>query len=171
MTFWQYLLATFGGVGLGFVFSIFLFYLTNRWGRNTRRRLLEKNVVKEFEFNEKYLEEVVKKLDEAIQDITIGDKNGSYYFNYRSYQRLFTNAYFMQDFLYEKLNPDDTYKLDLILNRMTSGGEQFMTGLMDKWKSSQIGQEGALRFTRLERDCMKSFIKDIGKMKHKIAGK
>ncbi len=54
---------------------------------------------------------------------------------------------------------------------MTSGGEQFMTGLMDKWKSSQIGQEVALRFTRLERDCMKSFIKDIGKMKQKIAGK
>ncbi|TKJ44694.1 hypothetical protein CEE35_07045 [Candidatus Aerophobetes bacterium Ae_b3b] len=171
MTFWEYVFATFGGVGLGFVFSIFLFYLTNRWGRNTRRKLLEKNVVKEFEFNEKYLEEVVKKLEEAIQDITVGDKTRFYYFNYRSYQRLFTNAYFMQNFLYEKLNPNDTYKLDLILNRMTIPGEQFMTSLMDKWNSSQIGQQEALKFARLERDSMKSFIKDIGKIKQKIVSK
>lgn len=171
MTFWEYVLATFGGVGLGFVFSIFLFYLTNRWGRNTRRKLLEKNVAKEFEFNEKYLGEVMKKLDEAIQDITIGDKTRFYYFNYRSYQRLFTNAYFMQDFLYEKLNPDDTYKLDLILTRMTNAGEQFIIGLMGKWKSSQIDQQEALKFARLECNSMKSFIKDIGKMRQKIVSK
>ncbi len=171
MTFWQYLLATFGGVGLGFVFSILLFYLTNRWGRNARKKTLERNLIKEFTFDERYLQELVRKFDAALQDITVEDRNAFHYFNYRSYQQLFTTIYLSQDFIYDKLTPNDVYKLRLILDRMTFPGEQFINNLMQKWNQNAVSSQDALKFVRLERDSMSSFIKDIQQIRGKIIGK
>ena len=168
MSFYQNLVSIFLAVLLGFIFSIILFYLTNKWNRKAQKKSLEKNLIKEFEFNEKYLQGIVKKLSEAIEDITIENRSKYYYFSYKSYQRLFTIVYFKQEFVYEKLDPNDTYRLDLILNRMTLGGEQFMNDLMQKWKENRINQQQALGFTRLERNSIEQFIKDIGKIKQKI---
>ncbi len=171
MTFWQYLLATFVGVALGFVFSIILFYLTNRWSRNARKKSLEGNLVKEFVFNEKYLQDLIKKLDAALQDITVENRNAYHYFRYRSYQQLFTTTYLSQDFIYERLEPDDIYKLGLILDRMSSWGEQFINDLMRRWNNNAVSSQEALQFVRLDRDSMSSFIKDIQQIRGKIATK
>jgi len=59
MNFSLNVLSTFIGVLLGFIFSIVLFYLQQRWTKNTQKKTLEKNLAKELEFNEHYLRKIL----------------------------------------------------------------------------------------------------------------
>ena len=171
MNFWQNIISTFIGAFLGFVFSICLFYLTNKWSKKTQRKSLEKNLIKEFEFNEHYLQKILEDLKKAIEKITVNDKNVFYYFNYVSFQRLFTQTYFQQGFLYGKLDPDDINLLDTILSRMTQGGEYYINNSIQKWKEANLNQQQILSILSFERDSIEKFIKDINRIKQKILRK
>ena len=171
MNFYQNIFSTFIGVFSGFIFSIFLFYLTNRWSKKTQKKSLEKNLVKEFEFNEHYLQKILENLKKGIEKVTVNDKNVFYYFNYVSYQRLFTQSYFQQGFLYEKLDPDDINLLDTILSRMTYGGECYINNSIQNWKEDILNQQQILNILAFERDSLEKFIKDIYRIKQKIVKK
>ena len=171
MNFWQNIISTFIGAFLGFIFSICLFYLTNKWSKKSQRKSLEKNLIKEFEFNEHYLQKILEDLKKAIEKITVNDKNVFYYFNYVSFQRLFTQTYFQQGFLYGKLDPDDINLLDTILSRMTQGGEYYINNSIQKWKEANLNQQQILSILSFERDSIEKFIKDIDRIKKKILRK
>lgn len=171
MNFWQNVFSTFIGALLGFILSIFLFYLTRRWSKNAQKKSLEKNLIKEFEFNEHYLQKILKDLNKAIEKITVNDKGVFYYIKYISYQRLFTQDYFRQGFLYEKLNPDDINLLDTILSRMTQIHEDYINVSIKKWKENDLSQKQILNILAFERDSIDKFIKDIGGIKQKILSK
>ena len=171
MNFWQNVFSTFIGALLGFIFSIFLFYLTSRWSKNAQKKSTEKNLIKEFEFNEHYLQKVLADIKKAIEKITVNDKNVFYYFNYKSYQRLFVQSYFQQGFLYEKLDPDDINLLDTILSRMTQGGEYYINNSIQRWKEDHLNQQQILNILAFERDSIEKFIKDIRRIKQKIVTK
>ena len=168
MNFWQNMFSTFIGALLGFVFSIFLFYLTNRWTKKREKESLEKNLVKEFEFNEHYLQKVLESLKKAIEKMTVNDKEVFYYFNYIGYQRLFIQTYFQQGFLYEKLDPEDINLLDTILNHMGTGIESYINNSMQRWKEDTIDQKDILRIMTFERDTIEKYIKEAHRMRQKI---
>jgi len=138
MSFCQNLLSTFIGALLGFIFSICLFYFTNKWAKK------------------------------AIEKITVNDKDVFYYFNYIGYQRLFIQTYFQQGFLYEKLNPEDINLLDTILNHMGQGIEFYINNSMQRWKEGAMDQKDVLRIMTFERDNIEKYIKEIHRMKQKI---
>lgn len=171
MNFWQNVFSTFIGALLGFVFSIFLFYLTRRWSKKAQKKSLEKNLIKEFEFNAHYLQKILEDLKKAIEKITVNDKDVFYYFSYISYQRLFTQTYFQQGFLYERLDPDDINLLDTILSRMTRGGEYHINNSIQRWKEDSLSQQQILKILAFERDSIEKFITDIGRIKQKIVTK
>lgn len=171
MNFCQNVLSTFIGVILGFIFSIVLFYLTQRWTKSTKKKSLEKNLVKEFEFNDRYLKKILDDLKKAIEKITVNDKNVFYYFNYVNYQRLFINSYFQEGYLYEKLEPDDINLIDTILSRMSLGGQYYVNNSIQMWKNGGINQQQILNIVGFERDSIEKYIKDIGGLKQKIVSK
>jgi len=168
MNFCQNVLSTFIGVILGFIFSIFLFYLTQRWTKKTQKKSLEKNLVKEFEFNEHYLRKILEDIKKTIEKITVNDKNVFYFFNYISYQRLFAQAYFQQGYLYEKLEPDDINLIDTILSRMSLGGQAYINNSIQQWKGGYLNQQQILNIVGFERDSIEKYIEDIGQIKQKI---
>jgi len=168
MNFWQNVLSTFIGALFGFVFSIFLFYLTQRLSKNAQKKSLEKNLVKEFEFNEHYLRKILDDLKKTIEKITVNDKNVFYFFNYISYQRLFTQTYFQQGYLYDKLEPDDINLIDTILNRISLGGQAYINNSIQQWKDGYLNQPQILNIIGFERDSIEKYIKDIGQIKQKI---
>lgn len=171
MNFWQNVFSTFIGAILGFIFSICLFSLTSKWTKKDQKKSLEKNLIREFEFNEHYLQKILEDLKKTIEKITVNDKNVFYYFNYISYQRLFAQTYFQQGFLYDKLDPDDINLLDTILTRMSQGGEQYINNSIRMWKEDNLNQQQILNILAFERDSVEKFIKDIGRIKQKIIKK
>lgn len=171
MEFWTNLVSTFIGAFSGFVFSIVLFFLTNNIGRKSAKESLENNLIKEFEFNEHYLENISSDLYKAIEKINADSKNVFIYFNYINFQRLFITQYFQQGYLYEKLTPDDIVLLDKILTHMNLYGQQYVNDSMDKWKKDQLMKKEIVDIISYERDSIEGFIKDLDIIKAKIKPK
>ena len=171
MTFWENTLSTFIGAVLGFIFAIVLFYLTNIWSRKLHKKSFDKNLAKECEFNEYYLEKIVRELQKVIEKIGVNDKNVFHYFNYVSYKRLYTQGYFQQGFLYEKLGPEEINLLDTILTKMTQIGDQYINNSIQLWKEDRINQKQIFEIVSFERNTIEKFIGDIGRIKQKITGK
>jgi phosphate/sulfate permease len=168
MNFYQNVLSTFIGAILGFIFSIFLFYLTQKWSNRTEKKSLEKNLIKELEFNEHYLSKILQDIKKTIEQITVNDKQVYYYFNYMSYQRTFIQTYFQKGYLYEKLEPEDINLIDTILTRITWAGQEYINTSIQKWKAGSLDQAQILKIMSYERDSIEKFIKDIGVIKKKI---
>ena len=138
MNFYQSVFSMFIGALLGFIFSLFLFYLKEKWSRNAEKKSLENNLIKEFEFNGNYLRKILGDMNKTIEKITVNDKNVFYYFNYMSYQRIFIQAYFQKGYLYEKLDPDDINLIDAILSRMTLRGQDYINNSIQMWKDDNL---------------------------------
>jgi len=169
MEYWTSLISTFIGALLGFIFSLCLFYLVNKWNRNLQRKSLQKNLIKEFEFNGHYLQSLLGNLNKAIEKINADDKKLYYYCYYKDFQRLFIHLYFQQGIHYEKLNPDDINLLITILNHMTQDVQYFVNSSIQSWKDTKISQQEILDILRFQRDTIEKFIKDIGQIKKKIS--
>ena len=88
MTFWEQTWSTLIGVIAGFVFSIFLFYLTERWKNSRVNKDLSGNLQKEFDFNINFLENYKDDFDKLIKKITVNDKQLFTIFRFDRLQRL-----------------------------------------------------------------------------------
>lgn len=96
MNFLSSLTSIFLGALLGFIFSICLFYLTNKLYVKLQRETVSKNLIKEFEFNELYLKKLLENLKNIIEKIGTNDRDTYYYCIYKDYQRQFMQSYFQQ---------------------------------------------------------------------------
>src|SRR3989338_9138279 len=171
MSFWQNLFSTLIGALLGFIFSICLFYFQNKWSKKAEKESLEKNLVKEFEFNEHYLQKVLDEIKKVIEKITVDDRAVYYFFNYLRYQRLLIQTYFQQGYLYEKLDPEDISVLDTVLTHMGQVNEYYLNNSIQRWKEGTIDQKEILGIMAFERDTVEKYIKDLHKIKQKIVTK
>ncbi len=167
MTFWQLAFPTFIGVFLAFIFSILLFHLTNKWTKDAAKKLLEKNLRCEFNFNKKYLEKTLEDLTKTIEKIGVEDKV-FYYPKYVNYQRLFTLSYFNQGFLYEKLSTEDLNLIATILEHMNQGTELFINKSIKDYNDGNINKQEILRIISFERDTIQKFIKSLDEIQKKI---
>ena len=170
MSFCQNLFSTFIGVLFGFIFSIFLFYLTGKWSKRAQKKSLEKNLIKEFEFNNHYLKRIFDDLNKVIEKIAVNDKNVFIFFNYISYQRLFITTYFQQGYLYEKLEPAEINLIDTILSRMSTGGQNYINNSIQTWKDGHLNQAQISSILGFERDSIKKHIYSLDSMKKKVIG-
>jgi hypothetical protein len=166
--FWQNIISTFIGAFLAFIFSICLFYLTTHLQKKSQRASLEKNLIREFEFNEQYLAKLLSELNKAIEKITVNDHNVYFLGKYEGFQRLFIQFYFQQGFLYEKLTSEDINLLDTILNHMAIATGQYIYNQISSWKSGQLNQSQILGIVAFERDTIESYIGNLGKLKQKL---
>ena len=171
MTFWQNVSSTFIGALFGFVFSLFLFYLTTKWARSSHKKSLEKNLVQELQFNIDFLKKVLGDLGKVIERITVDERNVFYFFEYARYQSFFLLAYFQQGYLYEKLDSDDINSISTILNKMNLSGQNYINSIIQMWKDSNMDQKQALATLGFERDSVEGFIKNLDGIKKKIVSR
>lgn len=121
MNFLHSIIAIFAGACLGFISSILFFLWHTRIIERKKRKTLIKHLIKELEFNIHSLEDLSKKLENVspvskyIEETFDEQHPLPKFIVYGNY---FTENYFNQEYLFEKLTPEDIYKLNEISKTM-----------------------------------------------------
>ena len=168
MTFWQSFFPTFSGALLGFIFSIVLFYITNKLNANKNKKTLESNLIKELEYNLAFLKRLISDLNKCIEIVSADDRNIFLFFDYKYYQRLFLLRYFQEGYLYEKFDADDISHLDIILNHMSVFGANYINDRIKWWINNEIIKKEINQALMFERDNLKKYEKQLEIVKTKI---
>ena len=170
MTFWQNLFSTFTGAIFGFAFSVAVYYIKIRWSAKTKRSNLENSLLKELEYDENFLKKIKDNIGKVIERVTVNDKAVYNYFVYLSYFRYFTQAYFNEGYLFDKLDIDDIEAINEILMHMSEPSQQYINDYIKQWKDGSITQADLLGRLAFERENMEKYIKTIAIIRKKIIG-
>src|SRR3989304_9642800 len=102
---WQQVSSTFIGASLGFIFSIALFYLIERWRARWIHKGLCDNLQKEFDFNIVLITEMQEGVEEILRKITANNPRiyTTVFYKFRKLQRLFIFQAFDHGMVYKYL--------------------------------------------------------------------
>lgn len=139
--FWQQLISNVAGVVIGFLFSIALFYLTEKWKRASERKTALQNVAREMGYNIGLLERMREQINDLLQDISVGaDAKPSLYknFSFGKLQRLFVIEAFNRGILYEILSPEDINNFDAMLNFFDKGTDEWAEEVLRRLSNHDV---------------------------------
>lgn len=168
MTFGQQLLATLIGTISGFLFSIALFYFTQKIKHLNEKSNIFKSLKSEFRYNLSLLNNLLNDINKTITKISADDKDIFFYFRYSNFQRLFLQEAFRLGLLYDKLEDDDINNIDGILTHFGISYENYTNQKVDEWKNDGINKKDMLKIFEFERDTLEKYIKQLEQIKTKI---
>lgn len=116
MEFWQQVLATFIGAIGGFVLSMAFFYWKENHVKKSEKKSIKENLIKETEYNIKFLNDLEKTINKAIRDISNEETNIYVVFEFYKLQRFFIITAFQKGVLYKCLTIDEIRTVDTMLN-------------------------------------------------------
>jgi hypothetical protein len=173
MGFWSTFFSTF----FAFLFAILIFFLSRFVIKYFERKRLQKNLINEFELNELFLHNLLRELEHleylSFRNIARNEKKVSAPV-YTNYRRFFTEAYFKDGVLYEKLRPVDIRKLDKILTVMSVDHHNYVTEKFNEWQACNGDVNGDMSFRNvLENEIaqISQFVKDVREIREKIEKK
>jgi len=138
MTFWQYVWATLLGTFAGFVFSIVLFYLTERLKRQRERSKILKGLRRELAFDLALLDSWLKGIEDARPQVAAGDRNIFLYLDYTRFLSIFIQQAVREGILYGILSDAELINLDKAMKSCNLVAEQGFSTKLDQWKNGQI---------------------------------
>lgn len=168
MSFWQQVISTFIGALAGFLFSILLFYFTERWKNSQKKRNLNFNILKECEYDIDFLEKFKSDFEKACQQITINDKNIFIIFRFSKLQRLFILSAFNEGLLYKNLTVEEIGTLDSMLNYFNFFTDNYLIERLEQFKKDGIGQMEALGVFNYNKDEIVKYLNFIKVLKEKL---
>ena len=168
MTFEQQIISTFIGALAGFIFSIFLFYLTEKWKNSKIHRDLSTNLQKEFDYNINFLENYEAEFGKLIRKVTANDKQIFTIFRFNKLQRLFLLEAFNKGLLYKYLSPDDINELDAMLSYFTNSMDQVHLMYVDEYKNDKTNQQESLQRFEYNKDQISKYLKTVKTLKEKL---
>lgn len=168
MTFGQQLLSTLIGTISGFLFSIALFYLTQKIKHWNEKNNILKSLKREFRYNLSLLNNLLNDINKTITKISADDKDVFFYFRYANFQRLFLQEAFRLGLLYDKLKDDDINNIDGILTHFSASYESYINQKIDEWKNDGINKKDMLKIFEFERDTLEKYIKQLEQIKAKV---
>ncbi len=171
MTFGQQVTATLIGTVSGFLLSIFLFYLKEKWIKHSAIKLLKKNVINEIEYNIKLLTQVLTDLKKCIEKITVNDRLVYCNVNYGRFARYFLQSFYQSGHISEKWNLNDIDKLDHIMIYYNVGSDSYVLHGLENWRNSSLDQRETLNILGFERDNLEKHINDLTTLKNKLKTK
>jgi hypothetical protein len=152
MNFGEQIIATFIGALFAFVFSIGLFYLTEKW----KNRLINKNLFsyleKELGYNITFLEKYIEDYEKMIRKITANDKQIYTIFKFEKLQRLFLLDAFSRGELYKCLTNEDISNIDEMLTFFGEISSNIAWSLLDDYKKAKKTQQEVLSKYEWDRD-------------------
>lgn len=164
MTFSDQLIATFSGALLAFIFSIGLFYLTEKWKNGKINKDLNNNIQKESDYNLTFLEKQKAEITEAINDITINNRELHFISRFYKLQRLFILEAFNKGLLYRYLTSEEIADLDNMLIYFSNITDKILMDKVEKFKVGIINQKETLEnlnYDKRQIDKYEKVIKDI----------
>ncbi len=168
MTFEQQSLATFIGALAGFVFSIFLFYLTEKWKNNKANKDLSNNLQRELAYNSNFIESYKEDFEKLIRKIAANDRQIFTIFRFNKLQRLFLFESFNKGLLYKYLNSDEINDLDGMLDYFSISINQIHWGYLDYYKNSRVPQQISLQRFEMNKDFLEKYLKLARTLKKKL---
>lgn len=170
MNFWQQAAATFIGALSGFIFSIALFYVTEKVKQHSYADNLEKNLQKELDFNLSLLETIKDEIDELLRKITANDAQHIFtIFKYEQLQKNFLQQAFWNGTLYNKLTPEKVYKVQEMWNFFTFDTTQFDMNNVATFQRGQNSQLDTLSRFEFVKKTVGDYIKFNKELKTKLA--
>jgi hypothetical protein len=145
---WQQVWSTLLGTVAGFVFSIALFYLTERVKHERDRKKILSGLKRELEFDVALHASWLKGLEEARPQVAAGDKNIFLYLEYTRILSVFLGQALRDGMLYDMLTDDELVGLDKALRNANPLAERDFTDRLEQWKTGQI--DNGEMFKRLE---------------------
>lgn len=168
MTFWEQTSSTLIGVIAGFIFSIVLFYLTERWKNSRINKDLSNNLQKEFDFNINFLENYKDDFDKLIRKITANDKQVFTIFRFDKLQRLFILEAFNKGLLYKYLTSEEINDLDSMLNYFLPAMNQVHYTYSEDYKTGKRTQVDSLGLFEFNRGYIEKYLKLTKNLKDKL---
>lgn len=176
------------GLLIGFVLSLIGFYIKDKISMIMRRKKLEKNLLKEFKFNEFFLTELLNNLKDMLSKIeilttvknnlksllslkeTLTVKGEIITTAHENYRRFFLEQYFKQGIHFEKLDEKDICKLDRILLFMSYKHKIYIADKLEQWRKGKLekGDKEIKKIIEEEIEMISEFIEDIKKIKQKL---
>jgi hypothetical protein len=168
MTFEQQIISTFIGALAGFIFSIFLFYFTEKWKNNKANENLSFNLQKELDYNINFIEGYGDEFEKLIRKVATYDKQIFTAFRFNKLQRLFILEAFNRGLLYKYLSSEEVNDLDAMLDYFNISMNQIHYGYVEDYKSDRVSQQDSLRIFEYNRDLIIKYLKLAKTLKEKL---
>ena len=168
MTFGEQVVATMIGSIAGFIFSLCLFYLKEKWAKSATKKFLEKNVITELDYNIMLLSKVKDGIQKCIEKVTVGDKDIYCQMNYSRFGRFFIQAYYQNGFIFNHWKTEDIDKLDAMLITFTENTDRYILRTMKDYRVGNIDDKQALTTFSHERGLLEDNIKYLHTLKGKL---
>lgn len=168
MDFYQQVLATLAGVIGGFVFSIILYYLTERWRMKGEKKTILRNVLQECEYNIVLLIRMREQLNDMLQEVAVNKAQIYKPFVFSRIQRLFVLEAFKKGFLYEILDSEHINKLDEMLRYYETTTDGLATDVLKRLESREITPDKALEHFDYDKRMIRDHLEFLRKIKSTI---
>jgi len=137
-SFWSHALATLVGTVAGFVFSILLFYISERVKRLRDQKKVIAGLKREAAFNIGLCEAWLKAIGDIRPKVAAGDLAFFDYFDYSRALRIFVQEALRAGILYDLLSDTELVDLDKSLLFLAFYWEQDINGKIAQWKAGTI---------------------------------
>lgn len=138
-SFWSRALATLLGTVAGFLFSIALFYISERVKRRHDRAKIMAGLKRETAFNIALCDAWLKGIGDIGLKVAAGDRNIVTYFDYTRALRIFVREAVTAGVLYDLLSDDELVALDKGLLFLGDFAEQDINKKVGLWKTEGEG--------------------------------
>ena len=123
---------------LAFMFSLVIFYVTERLKRKTERKEMLRNVYREIRFNLNFLDKYKIELDRLVQKVIANDQNVSHFFKFGKLQRTFLLNAFDKGLLYEVLTDEEINTIDSMIGFFFKDTDNFLASKLSEFKDSEV---------------------------------
>lgn len=168
MNFYQQIIASLIGTFVGFVFSIVLFYLTEKWKSAHTNKNLSSNIQRELQYNVDFLNGYKDEFEKMLRQVTANTKPVYLIFKHSKLQRLFILEAFQKGLLYKYLTVDEINNMDVMINYFLPYRDQALNQILSSYNSGQNTAQSALATLEWDRDQIDLYIKILKNLKTKL---
>ncbi len=168
MTFGQQILATLIGTVSGFLLSIVLFWIKEKWATCKTNSFVVKNAQAELDIGISILEKAKNEISKAIEKVTVQDSSVFVNINYSRMARMFLIQFYNSGLMIKKLTVDEINKLNNIYINFAEGSEAHLIKTLDSYSKGETTPKAALNSLTYERELIQESITDLTNFRKKI---
>lgn len=168
MTFWQNVLSTGIGAVLGFVFSIVLFYISQRVQKNTWRRDLRNSVSKELEYDRDYIQTQLDALNQSIERLGNDEREIFPLVRFSGLRTTAWGQYVTSGYVWDDLDPSQVAEFDEMLWNMGPSAEQLVFLAVERWKEGEADKTTTYGPLNWKREQLRGYVQLLNRLNDKV---
>lgn len=169
MTFCQQVVATLIGTVSGFMLSIVLYWIKEKWNTSKANSFIVENAKVELEIGISILEKTKKEIISAIEKVTVSDINVYVNINYNRMERHFLIQLYNSGLMKKKLfSVEDINLLNRIYIDFAEGREAQLKSALDLYRKRIFTSQMMINSLKCECVLVEQCITDLTKFKKKM---